>query len=78
MIPLPKGRLLTDAKVGLAPPSRFNTEALSSAALTIAIGLGITGAACLAVCGIFGGLGWVIAGFRAGLSLGSRAMPKAD
>jgi hypothetical protein len=38
-------------------------EALKSAALTILIGLGITGAACLAVFGFFSGLGWVIAGF---------------
>jgi hypothetical protein len=59
----PKGRLLADAEVGLAPPPCFNTEALSSAALTGAIGLGITGAACLAVCGFFSGLVWVIAGF---------------
>jgi hypothetical protein len=63
LIPSPKRRHLTDAEVGLAPPSRFNTEALSSAALTVAIGLGITAAASLAVLGFFSGLGWIIAGF---------------
>lgn len=38
LIPSPRRRHLTDAEVGLAPPSRFNTEALSSAARS-ALGL---------------------------------------
>jgi hypothetical protein len=71
LIPPPKGRLLSDAEVGLAPQHsgpfgwflNLNAEAFSSAALTVAIGLGITGAACLAVFGFFSGLGWIIAGF---------------
>jgi hypothetical protein len=74
----PKDRGLTDAEVGLAPPKpgmfddlipaprqflNIDAKAFTSAMLTIAIGLGITSTACLAVFGFFSGLGWVIAGF---------------
>jgi hypothetical protein len=42
---------------------RINDEAFKTVRSTVLIGMGITGAACLAVFGFFGGLGWVIAGF---------------
>jgi hypothetical protein len=54
----PKGPTLTPVYY-----DPFVGPAIRAAIVTVAIGLGITGAACLAVSGFFGGLGWVIAGF---------------
>jgi hypothetical protein len=45
-------------------PDKFLAEAaLKSGALTVLTGLGVTGAACLAIFGFFRGFGWVVAGF---------------
>jgi hypothetical protein len=41
----------------------INDEAFKTVRLTVLIGMGITGTASLAVFGLFGGLGWVIARF---------------
>jgi hypothetical protein len=52
---------------------RINDEAFKTVRSTVLIGMGITGAACLAVFGFFGGLGWVIAGLAP-----SRCPPEAE
>jgi hypothetical protein len=58
---IPASRALAN-DVELAPWDR-DEAAFHIATTSALIGLGVTGAACLAVFGFFAGLGWVVAGF---------------